>query len=63
MPATKRCSFCDERVTPGRGIMYVKRDGRIQYYCSSKCRRNAELGRKPHKVKWTKRSREARGKE
>jgi ribosomal protein L24E len=33
--------------------MYVKRDGTVFYFCSSKCERNMiKLGRKRRKVKW-----------
>jgi large subunit ribosomal protein L24e len=34
--------------------MYVKNDGRILYFCSSKCDRNTEMGRVPKRKKWTK---------
>ncbi|MBO3832824.1 MAG: 50S ribosomal protein L24e [Candidatus Brockarchaeota archaeon] len=37
----------------GEGILYVKRDGSILRFCSSKCLRNSvKLGRNPRKVKW-----------
>ena len=63
MPAAKKCSFCGHRINPGTGLMLVKRDGSIQLFCASKCERNSRLGRKPHRVKWTERSRKLRGKE
>ncbi|MEM1537502.1 MAG: 50S ribosomal protein L24e [Candidatus Nezhaarchaeales archaeon] len=48
-----RCSFCGRDIARGTGIMYVKRDGTILYFCSSKCRKNQlKLGRTPHKVTW-----------
>jgi large subunit ribosomal protein L24e len=62
MPAARKCSFCGGRIEPGTGLMLVKRDGSILYFCSSKCERNTRLGRKPHRVKWTERARRARGK-
>ena len=62
MPVARKCSFCGGRVEPGRGLMFVKRDGTILFFCSSKCERNARLGRKPHRVKWTERYRRLRGK-
>ena len=35
--------------------MYVKKDAKIFYFCSSKCEKNMlKLKRKPHKIKWTK---------
>jgi large subunit ribosomal protein L24e len=48
-----RCSFCKREIEPGTGKMYVRNDGRIFYFCSSKCERNMlVLGRNPRKVKW-----------
>jgi large subunit ribosomal protein L24e len=50
------CSFCGDEIEPGTGKMYVKKDGAIFYFCSSKCERNQlKLGRVPRRVKWTKR--------
>lgn len=62
MPVARKCSFCGDRIEPGHGLMAVKRDGTISFFCSSKCERNQQLGRKPHRVKWTERSRRLRGK-
>lgn len=34
--------------------MYVKKDGKILYFCSSKCQKNTiQLKRNPRKFKWT----------
>ncbi len=46
------CSFCGKEIPPGRGTMFVKNDGTVFYYCSSKCERNAQM-RNPVKVRWT----------
>ncbi len=49
-----RCSFCGREIPPGTGIMYVKNDGRILWFCSRKCYKNMIiLGRKARKLKWT----------
>lgn len=49
-----KCSFCGKTIQPGTGITYVKTNGTILHFCSSKCFKNAlELGRKPIRVKWT----------
>ena len=49
------CSFCGEKIERGTGKMYVKKDGAILYFCSSKCERNQlKLGRVPRRVPWTK---------
>jgi len=35
--------------------MYVKNDGSLLYFCSSKCRKSAvNLGRDARKLRWTK---------
>ncbi len=50
----KRCSFCDREIEPGTGKMFVKRDGSLLYFCSSKCEKNMlKLGRNPRRVRWT----------
>ncbi|AEA46487.1 50S ribosomal protein L24e [Archaeoglobus veneficus] len=51
----KICSFCGEEIEIGTGKMYVRRDGRVLYFCSNKCEKNMlKLGRNPRKLKWTK---------
>jgi large subunit ribosomal protein L24e len=51
-----KCSFCGENMLRGRGILYAKRDGDILSFCSKKCEINMlDLGRKPQKVRWTRR--------
>jgi len=58
----RKCSFCGEGIEPGTGKMFVKRDGTIYYFCSSKCEKNMALGRIPRRVEWTLPGRKARGK-
>jgi large subunit ribosomal protein L24e len=49
-----KCSFCNNTLEPGTGVMYVTKVGKILYFCSSKCRKNMLiLGRDPKKLKWT----------
>ena len=49
----KRCSFCNALLEPGTGKMFVKRDGTVLYFCSSKCERNMlKLRRKSRRLKW-----------
>ncbi|HID26801.1 MAG: 50S ribosomal protein L24e [Methanosarcinales archaeon] len=48
----KTCSFCSNLIEPGTGKMYVKKDGTIYYFCSSKCQNNMALGRIPRRIKW-----------
>jgi len=33
------CSFCGKEITPGTGKLYVKKDGTIFHFCSSKCQK------------------------
>lgn len=48
------CSFCGTAIEAGTGKMYIKRDGSVFHFCSSKCQRNqVELGRVNRHVKWT----------
>ena len=49
-----KCSFCGKEIEPGTGKIFVKSDGTILYFCSSKCEKNWKLGRDPRKLKWTK---------
>lgn len=50
-----KCSFCNQELKPGTGVMFVRNDGKIFYFCSSKCEKNMlKLGRKGSKVKWVK---------
>ncbi|HUV03292.1 MAG TPA: 50S ribosomal protein L24e [Desulfobacteria bacterium] len=54
-----KCSFCGTSVEPGTGMMFVKRDGTVLYFCSSKCERNMlKLRRKRRKLKWAAESKE-----
>ncbi len=48
------CSFCGKEIEPGTGRMYVRKDGSVLYFCSSKCYKNMiELKRVPRRVTWT----------
>jgi large subunit ribosomal protein L24e len=50
------CSFCKESYEFPRGITVVQKDGNVRYFCSSKCRKNSEMGRDAKKVKWIRKS-------
>jgi large subunit ribosomal protein L24e len=63
MVDTFTCSFCGGQIEPGTGKMFVRKDGSIYYFCSSKCQNNYRLGRVPRRVVWTKAGRKALGKE
>ena len=53
MISAKKCTFCGKDILLGQGVMFVRNDGTVQYYCSSKCRKNSlVLKRDPRKFKW-----------
>jgi len=54
MPERRVCTFSGEEIEPGTGMMFVKRDGTVLWFKSSKARKNSlKLKRNPRKVKWT----------
>ncbi len=54
MPQRRVCSFCGEEIEPGTGKMFVRRDGTVFFFGSSKCEKNLlDLGRVPRTVRWT----------
>ena len=58
MPQTRECDYCGQAIEPGTGTMFVRTDGSTTYYCSSKCEKNADLGREPRETEWTAAGRE-----
>ena len=49
-----KCSFSGKEIPPGTGKMYVKKDGTILWFASSKEQKNMlKLGRKAQRVRWT----------
>jgi len=54
MPKVFTCSFCGKEIEPGTGLMYVKNDGTILRFCSSKCFKSYKMKRDPRKLKWAK---------
>lgn len=54
MPRTYKCSFCGAEIDAGSGLMYVRNDGTVLRFCSSKCRKNMlELKRVSRSLKWS----------
>ena len=48
------CSFCVNEIEPGTGKLYIRKEGTIYHFCSSKCQKNLlKLKRVPRKVRWT----------
>ncbi len=51
------CSFCNKELEQGTGKMFVKADGSVFYFCTSKCEKNMlKLKRNPRKVEWVKKN-------
>jgi large subunit ribosomal protein L24e len=54
LPRTNKCSFCGKSFPPATGMMYIRNDGTILYFCSTRCRKNVLVyKRDPRKLKWT----------
>jgi len=48
-----KCSFCSNTLETGTGVMFVKNDGKVLYFCSKKCERNmVNLRRESKDVRW-----------
>lgn len=45
-----KCVYCGKQYEFPRGLTLVKNDGKINYLCSSKCRKNMKMKRR--NVKW-----------
>lgn len=57
-----RCSFCGQVAKRGTGKIFVRKSGKILYFCSRKCEKNMiKLGRTPRKVRWTRAFRTGKG--
>lgn len=49
-----RCDFCGDKIEPGTGKLYIKKDGNTIRFCSHKCQTNMlDLNRSPREQKWT----------
>lgn len=53
MPIVRTCSYCGREIEPGTGLMYVRNDGSILWFCSSKCFKLWRHGTDPRRLKWT----------
>ena len=54
MAEIRKCSFCGGDIEPGTGKMYIKKDGTVLNFDSSKCYKNmVELKRVARTTEWT----------
>jgi len=54
MVKVKKCSFCQYDIAIGRGVMFVKKDGTILNFCTSKCKKAMlQYKKNPRKTRWT----------
>ena len=53
MVQTRTCDYCGDDIEPGTGTMYVRIDGTVTHFCSSKCEKNADIGRESRDLEWT----------
>lgn len=54
-----KCSYCGKEYDVPKGLTFVMKDGTVNYFCSSKCRKNKFMKRR--KVRWV--SKEKKSKE
>jgi len=48
-----KCTFCGKEENPHKGVHLVRNNGSVDYFCSSKCRKNSmKLKRDKRKVRW-----------
>lgn len=45
-----KCTYCQKDYQFPRGLTVVMKNGDVHHFCSSKCRKNMEMGRR--KVRW-----------
>ena len=46
-----KCSYCSEDLRTGTRTMFVHKNGKISYFCSNKCYRDAIITKRKHKAK------------
>lgn len=52
-----KCSYCTSEVEKGTGLVFVKKNGSVRYYCTKRCYRlNAVHDRRPNKKEVLERS-------
>jgi large subunit ribosomal protein L24e len=52
MPERRTCDYTGEEIEPGTGVMYVKTDGTVLHFVSSKAEKNYFMGREARDLEW-----------
>ncbi|MFQ5997749.1 MAG: 50S ribosomal protein L24e [Candidatus Bathyarchaeia archaeon] len=54
MPKPRNCSFCGNEFPAGHGMLFIRNDGTMLWFCSNKCRKSSlKFHRDSRKLKWT----------
>ncbi|MDE1822755.1 MAG: 50S ribosomal protein L24e [Candidatus Micrarchaeota archaeon] len=52
-----KCSYCNSEIEKGTGMMFVRKNGAVRYYCSQRCYKfNIVMDRKPNRKEIEERS-------
>ncbi len=48
------CSFCGKKIPQGTGIIFARKTGQVQHFCTRKCEMNMnKLHRQARETNWT----------
>ncbi|QQR92837.1 MAG: 50S ribosomal protein L24e [Candidatus Iainarchaeum archaeon] len=48
------CTFCGKKIPQGTGIIFARKTGQVQHFCTRKCEMNTnKLHRQPRETAWT----------
>ena len=54
MPTMHKCTFCGREFVHGTGMLFIKKDGTLYWFCSKRCRVFMLKHKKDsRKIKWT----------
>merc|ERR1719235_1176792 len=49
----KICQFSGKKITPGRGIVFIRNDGQLLFFSNCKSKKLYHSQRRPSKIGWT----------